>query len=847
VILRSHRLARVSAVALAAGLCSAQAAAAAQEASAASAAPAASTATPATSNQPEDQSAPATGTSPSVNSAAGADIVITAQKRSESVQRVPISVAAFSGETLLKSNVLTVADLPKLASNFQTNKGVQSTYLRVAIRGIGAASNTAIEPSVAIFVDGIYVPRAGAIVSNLLDMERIEVLRGPQGTLFGRNASVGALSLVTAVPKNETSARITGEAGTGNRYKLDGYVNIPLSDHAAFRVAALHQWFKGYWHNKLDGKTYGGHDDTQARASFRLDSGPIEWIARADFTKTTGNGMANLDFDANSVSAVQLARLKAGLGGNLPDTNTNDNVMNQFVTANLNDRQWGLSSTLNWSIGDSTLKLIDSYRDWKNDQLDGDVIFTPAKITSRTGVYDSRSQNHELQFISPKRQWLDGHLDLVAGLYYFGETYGLEEHLHMNAQYCNVLVAPVGGPPTNRDKCNAFLGTVGGHDAANQFVDQSVHSYAAYAQSDIHLSDEIYATLGGRYTKDKKNGSYLETVSNPFIVPFRAPESVTFPDLDQGRFTYRLGLNYTPTKDLLFFSSYSTGYKSGGYNSGGGSPALTQVRVPGSNPPRFISDPTRRVFGPESVGDWELGAKTSWLQHALTANLTFYRMDISGYQDRSFDGTSFTVRNVGNLRQQGFEFDGIARPIHNLALFASLAYLDSAFTNYPNAAGLPGCAPVGGAIPALCNALPNQGQFQDLKGKPATFSPKWSGRVGLDWTGDLGRSGLSWDATTNLSFFSKQYVGLVTDANPQTIQPGYAILGARVSLSGRGDRWTVALFGDNLLDKQYSAGDLYQVLDGPLGLRNGVFTGSTAIRPLHAEPRTVGASLTFRY
>lgn len=836
-IQRKHFIAYVSAAALAAGLCAAPAAAAQDTSS-----------TPADTNaQQADQSAPTSGTAPTVNNAGDTDIVITAQKRSESVQSVPISVAAFSGETLVKSNVQTVTDLPKLASNFQTSKGVQSTYLRVAIRGIGAASNTAIEPSVAIFVDGVYVPRAGSIIGSMLDIERVEVLRGPQGTLFGRNASVGALSLVTAEPKNSFSGRITGEAGTGDRYKLDGYINVPVGKDAAFRVAALHQWFGGYWHNDLDGKRYGGTDNTQVRGSFRVGSGPIEWIARADYSKITGDGVANLDFDANSVSPTQLARLKAGLGGQLPDTNVNDNVMNQFVTADLNDKQWGISSTLNWAVGDSTLKLIDSYRDWKNDQLDGDVIFTPAKIVSRTGLYNSKSQDHELQFISPKQQWLGGHLDLVAGLYYFGEKYGLEEHLHMNAQYCNALVSPLPDPPNPRALCNAFLASNGGHNAANQLVDQTVHSYAAYAQSDVHLNDQIFATIGGRYTKDKKHGDYSETVSNPFIVPFRAPEALTFPDLNQGKFTYRLGLNYTPTKDFLFFGSYSTGYKSGGYNSGAGSPALTLVPKPGSNPPVLVSDPSRRVFGPETVGDWELGAKTSWLQHALTANITFYRMDISGYQDRSFDGTSFTVRNAGNLRQQGFEFDGVARPFNNLGLFASVAYLDSAFTNYPNAAGLPGCARTAAGIPLQCQSLPDQGQSQDLKGKPASFSPKWSGRVGFDWSGDVGSSGLTWDATSNLSFFSKQYVGIVTDANPQTIQSGYATLGARVSLNGRGDRWTLALFGDNLLNKNYSLGDLYQVLDGPLGLRNGVFTGSTAIRPLHSEPRTVGASLTFRY
>jgi iron complex outermembrane receptor protein len=237
------------------------------------------------------------------------------------------------------------------------------------------------------------------------------------------------------------------------------------------------------------------------------------------------------------------------------------------------------------------------------------------------------------------------------------------------------------------------------------------------------------------------------------------------------------------------------------------------------------------VFGRETTEDWELGAKTSWLNHAVTANLTFYRMDIKGFQDRAFDGTSFTVRNAGNLRHQGFEFDGVARPLRNLSLFANVAYLDSEFTNYPKAPGLPGTA-----------ATP-----QDLKGKPATFAPKWSGRVGFDWTGDVASNGWSWDLNSNLSFTSKFYGGLQNDANPQTIVNGYALLGARFAVNGPGSRWTVALFANNLLNKQYEAGNLYQFLGGPLGLFNGVFPGSTAIRRLHADPRTLGASITFRY
>ncbi len=745
------------------------------------------------------------------------EIVVTAQKRSENVQDVPISIAAFSGDTLEKNNVVNLEGLTKVTPNLSVAKGAQTSYVRLAIRGIGAASNTTVEPSVAVFLDGAYVPRVGAVISSMLDMESVEVLRGPQGTLFGRNASVGAVSFHTARPKlGDFSGEVTGEIGNGDRYKLTGFVNVPVGENSAFRLAGSQQWFKGYWHNELDDKQVGGTDDTILRGSFRTETGPIEWIVRADYAKISGDGATNIDFDRNSVNDAQFAFLSAFLGA--PDTDLNDNDMNQFLTADVDDKQWGINSNLSFDVGGgSTIRLINNYRDWDNEQLDGDVIFTPARILSRTGLFDSKSQNHELQFISPTEQWLDGRLDLVAGLYYFHEKYEQGENLHMNDQFCDKLVRPVGSP--GNLLCHAQLNAAGGvqiENATVQEVHQTVDSYAAYAQANFHFTDQFFATVGGRYSKDEKEGTY-DQFTNPFLATVRAAEHETLPDISDSKFTYRLGLNYEPNEDLLFFATYSTGYKSAGYNSGAGAPAL--------NGPR-------RVFDRETTENWELGAKTSWWDRKLTANLTFYRMNIQGFQDRAFDGTSFTVRNAGNLRHQGFEFDGVVKPLRGLSLFASLAYLDSEFTEYDNAAGLPGLPP---------------GTTQDLEGKPATFAPDWSGRVGFDWTGDIGSGGMTYGMTSNLSFVSEQFGGLVNDANPQTLIDGYALLGARATLNGADDRWSVSLFGNNLLNKQYEAGNLYQFLGGPLGLNNGVFAGSTAVRRLHADPRTYGVSGTFRF
>jgi len=753
-------------------------------------------------------------------------IVVTAQKRAENVQDVPISIAAFSGKALEEANVENIQDLGKFVPNFSAIKGTQTSAIRLNIRGVGAFSNSATEPSVAPFIDGVYIPRAGSIISTFMDIESVEVLRGPQGTLFGRNASVGALSLHSATPKDSFSARATAEVASYGRYKLDGYVNTPITDKVAVRLAGQANWFNGYWENDFDGKNYGGQDDYALRASVKADLGKVEWIIRADYSKINGDGAVNSDFDASSVSPAQLAALKVRLGGQLPDTDIDDRVMNQYVTADLDDRQYGIMSEANFELGGGTLRLINSYRNWKNDQLDGDIVLMPRPLISRVGNYSSESDSHELQYISPVNQWLGGRLDLVAGLYYYHEKYELGEQFNLNSQFCNTLA-----PAPFRPACNAYLAATGGVNATNQDVSQTTKSFAAYSQVNFKIIDPLTLVLGGRWTNDKKSASYSQVITtfNPVISAIlasslRAPEVLTLPDVDDSRFTYRIGLNYEPTEELLFFASYSTGFKSGGYNSGAGTPSLS----PGNNPAL-----TKRVFDPETVKDYEVGMKSTWFDKKLLANITFYRMDIDGYQDRSFDGVSFVIRNAGSLRQQGFEFDSVLHPMRHLALSASVAYLDSKFTDFEGASGLPGLPP---------------GTTQDLTGARATFSPKWSGRVGADWSGEFaGSGGMGWNLNSNLTFVSNQYIGAVTDNNPQTKANGYALLGARFTINGKDDRWSFSLYGDNLTNKQYAIARFYQPLGAALGLNNGVFPGSTAVRRAHADPRTVGFSGTLNF
>lgn len=746
------------------------------------------------------------------------EIIVTAQKRAETVQTVPISIAAFSGESLDRQNVVTVMDLGKVATNFQTVRSSNTGSTRIGIRGVGSLANTLIEPSVAVFVDGVYVPRSGSVLGAFLDIEGVEVLRGPQGTLFGRNASVGALSLRSAMPQDAFGGAVSAEYGSFDRYKLSGHVNLPLGENLALRVAGMGQWYRGPWHNKLDGKYYGGSDDASFRATLKADLGAVEWVLRGDYTRVAGDGVANFDFDPASVSPARLAFLQAAFAGG-PDTNLTDREMNQFMATGLIDENWGVSSTASVDLGGSTVKLINSYRVWQNDQTDGDIIYFPVSLASRRSLFDSRSHNHELQFISPEKEWLGGKFDMVAGAYYFEEDFALGELLNMGSAFCGVLVPA--GP--GRTACATYYGTNQGVGATDQDVFQNVKSIALYSQGNLHLADQLTLTLGGRWTADRKRGTYAQ-VSSPFTQTLRAPEALTYPGISEDRFTYRISLNYKPGSDVLIFANHSTGYKSGGYNSGGGVPSLSVVDANGA----LVS--TKRLFTPEAVNNYELGIKSSWLDRALKANLTLYRMDIAGFQDRAFDGVSFIVRNAGNLRQQGFEFDLTMAPTRNFSVTSAIAYLDSAFTDFRNASNLPGLTGT-----------------QDLTGKPNTFSPKWSANVAVDWAGDLGSTGMRWAMNGNLSFVSDQYVGTVNDANPQSLADGYALLGARITLHGADDRWSISAFGKNLTNANYRPLTVYQPLGAALALNNTAFSGSAANRVLANEPRTYGVTASVRF
>lgn len=734
------------------------------------------------------------------------EIIVTAQKRSESVQRVPISILAFNGDTLRDAGVGQVQDLTKLVPTFKFSLGPGTVAARNGIRGLGSFGNSAIEPSVATYLDGVYVPRAGALNSTLIDVQSIEVLAGPQGTLFGRNASVGAISISTKLPTNLIEGYTAFEAGSGERYRGEVVANLPFNESFAIRFAGLAEKFGGYWHQRQTGQRFGGTDTISLRLTARYDVTPnISWIVRGDYATQTGDGWYNVSLVPSSITPAIRSNLERVLSGRLPIIGIDSNDSLQDVsTANIDDHHWGASSTLSWHTNsDFTLKLVNSYRDWRANERDGEVTFLPAPILNRHFIFASKSQNHELQLVSPEDWLLNGRLSFVAGAYYFKEDLEIDYDFYLRPEYCSTLVANFAPPLV--PACEASPKSPG---FISRFP-QKTESYATYAQATLELLPQLELTVGGRYTHEKKHGSYLGLKLNPGAL--LAAENSSF-DYEDSRFTSRVNVSWKPVQDVMLFATYSTGFKAGGFDSGSSGSVLNQLRI----------------FKPETIKNYELGAKTQFLDRRVTANVTAYRMDVSGFQERALTPLGSAVRNVGTIRSEGVEGQLSATPAEWLRINAAVAYNDTKFTDYRNAP----------ALPWLTGS-------QDLTGARPTFTPKWSTSAGVELRTDLA-SGAHVSLRTDLSTVSRQNVNAVNDYSPRTFQNGYALLSGRVTVSTPDERYSLALFGQNITDKNYCVTEGYLPLGGLLGAID-VPGKSQAVTCFHGNPRTIGVRLSGKW
>ena len=748
------------------------------------------------------------------------DIVVTAQKREQNIQSVPLSIVSVSGDTLARAGINDPVALQKLVPSLQINNTFFGSGVVIRIRGFGSAANTAVDSEVAPYLDGAFVPRPGALLASFLDVKNVEVLNGPQGTLFGRNATLGAISINTNAPSTKArTASFTAEGGSYGTYGGSGVVNIPLSDTFAVRFAIKDTHTDGFYRNQLDGQRYGRNNNLVMRLSAKAEPAPnLTWTVRGDYTRSRGDGVyPSIVYTdtATPAALTALANFTTNNGGTPPVYSSPPSyTVNQFFPQPFaRDRQYGVTSDLRWGVASNVeLRLIDSYRDWKNDQLAGDTVGTTLRLLNVEIQTQSKAQSHELQLVSSKDAFLNHKLGVTAGLYYAREEYSLNTFFNIGNQFCPVILGRAG--PVTVGRCQAAPQS----NAAIVNFAQVAKSVAAYLQTDYEIVPSVSLALGVRHTRDRKSAAYQQ-IQNNFalgsLVINDGPNALTFRD---NRTSVRASLSWNVTSQVMLFGTFSTGYKSGGFNSGGAAVALGAAA---------------RTFASETVEDYELGLKSTLLDGKARLNVTLFNTKLKNFQDRSFNGTGFVVRNSGDVRSRGVDLDSQLLIARDFKLTFGATYLNSIYTNNTGAPGLEGCTGLAGCP-----------TFQNLTGQRLPFAPKLQGTVGAEWKSGPIMNGISVGFGASEHFTS----GFLTanNDNPQSRVPGYATTDLRASLISADGKWQFDLFGQNVFNRHYFVTTVAQVLGAAIGVNSNV-TGTTLYRGFLGSPATYGARVSLNF
>lgn len=610
------------------------------------------------------------------------DIVVTAQRREERLQNVPIAISAFSQDDLTKNDVRDISRLAQFTPGF--NFGQSGFDTRPAIRGVRTDSVDGNgDPTIGFYIDDVYQSLAVQGSAPIVDVSRVEIARGPQGTLFGRNTYGGAISIVNALPGTEAEGGFDLTYGNYDRIKATGFVSIPLSDTLGVRIAGSREKRDPYVINdRVPGNDIYDRDSEYLRGTLRwAPNDSFEAIVRATYWAEGGTGAGAFGYKQRGV-IVNPAYAGTGPRGSLtgtpffnffgrpvdgvPDVNGFDigqpdspdpwGWRGAFSpTANL--KQYAGSGQLRWSNDSIFIRSITSYQDFKYNSNTGEAFGSPN--VEYVAVRNTKTYSQELQIGSVENK----PLQWIAGLYYLNDEY-----------FDSFYIADPG---------YAFQSA--------QTI--KTKSYAAYAQASYYITDIFRLTAGGRYTSDKKNFSYDElfSVATPFpglfpnqtaIQSYACPTGTLNTDcfpgaFDAGRtfkkFTFRLGAEAFLTPENLLYANVSTGFRSGGFN---GACLNNPLLLPCS-------------FGPETITAYEVGSKNRFADGKIQLNLSAYYNDFKNLQLQNQFSlpppstvSSSGVLNAGAARAYGLEIEAIVRPVPELVLNATAAFVNARFTDY---------------------------------------------------------------------------------------------------------------------------------------------------------------------
>jgi iron complex outermembrane recepter protein len=661
------------------------------------------------------------------------DIVVTATRSETLLSRTPIAISAITGDALRSEGITSPTDLGRDVPNLSIDR---ANGLQITIRGITSTDGTEKgDPSAAFLLDGVYIARPQAADVSFFDVQRVEVLRGPQGTLYGRNTTAGVVNVISNKPTlSKIAAGANAGYGRANSYNADAYVNVPLGQIAALRVAGSFDKRDNYIRPLItDTISISPFRENYAgRAQLLIEpNDALSVLLRADYAKLKGTRITNVRLSNFFGSSTGVDQPYVGANSNADTLLTRgaNTPLNPFAVSFgagnsstplplIDNKTYSFEGELNYNLGPASLTYIGSYRRFfsnENQLLDLATGFSAPVVFN--GNY--KQQSHELRVAANDIE----NLKLQAGLYYFKEKSAI-------ALYLFNFVGPVFGFPQ----------------------DTTSSSKAAYAQATYSFSPSIRLTLGGRYTDDSKfrlgHTVFQQTlVFNPAAGDTRLQNAADISNIKHTKFTWRAGLDADVGENGLAYGSVSTGYKAGGFNDGCTAGVTTAGEL--CNQPRSFGN---LYYQPETLTAYEIGYKGRFFDNVLRLSGGVFRYEYKNLQLSQVapipgGGVNQVTQNAASARVTGLELDATIQPDERNRIDLGLTLTDAKYADYCPLGFVTGSTSVCGN-----GAVPVAGPGPDFKGRQLDRSPKQTVSAAYSYTYPFdGGANLSFKASTKLS------------------------------------------------------------------------------------------------
>lgn len=715
-------------------------------------------------------------------------IIVTATRRAEDIQDIPLAVTAVSPVQLERQGVVNVQEISQVSPSFSTSQAQNSSGTVVLrIRGVGTTSNNiGFESAVGIFVDGAYQSRPGIALSEFVDVERVEVLRGPQGTLFGRNTSAGALNITNRRPDlDEFGGFVNATYGNFEHMSIQGAVNVPIVQNTvAARFTGAYRKRDGFI--TVQDRTGAFLEDTNKVDQF-LVRGQIGWETESgfrgriigDYAQSDGACCGAIEIlrspvESNNLFAAVGLGARGGMSGPIPTSDPFDttaaqaSVDTQIASADTrhlaSSDQWGVTAEVEFPLTDAVdVVYIGSYRQYTNaESYDSDFSGLDVFNVAPGGGTDIDTMTHELRV---QGESFGGRLSWMVGGYYSTEDITQDAVFELGDDFGELVGALFFAPTNGGFGANPLTVLSGGVDpssvsATNRYI-QNSKSWSIFTHNTLELTDRLNLTLGARWSDESKDGSFSQpSINNPlcpailgsigagnvpgalinnvfglgcfaFTAPAIGSDANPFPlprlfddTFEDDELIYTVKLGYEFAAPINVYASFTHGYKAGGFN-------LDSTAAAGGADPRFAS---------EIVDAYEIGIKGRFLDGAITANLAVFYEDFENFQVLEFTGAQFQTFNVPTAISQGFELETQIRPNDNLTINAGLTYVDAEY-------------------PDDCAATSDPLRVQNLCGAALTNAPQLVTILGATYTNQIG---------SNLEYFLNAQVRSESDRRTST-------------------------------------------------------------------------------